>query len=155
MQWKIIQLEDYIADQVQRLKEEKEDKEMWAQQALKRGDEGVDLRGQFYELQLHEKYTATMRKLKRVSCTEDEKTREMKRLEEDAERAKQAASLGLGERQVEDVNKETNEWVLEQMGRARFALERKEWAVRRQASATTQKNVGTSGDDQQGSCDPA
>ena len=126
-----LQLEAYIPDQAERLSEEKEKKEM------KRSEEGADLRGQLYELQ--GKDTEAMRQMKRASGAENDKSREVKHLE-DANRTKEAASFW--ERRVEDVKKEANKWVLEQMGKS----ERMEWALTQTGECYHQKNVDMFGD---------
>ena len=91
MQWKIIQLEASCEEQRERMKEIKEERDMWMQQCLEHQDRNVDLRGERDELR--ENYIQVLREKERMAVNPSEKDLEIERLKEDLKQAKEAMAV--------------------------------------------------------------
>lgn len=89
LQWKIIQLEAAYADQEEKMRGLREDEKMWRNQAMRAKDANVDLNMQIMVQQ--EKHKEALRKIQRLSGTEDERAKELECLSENAETAWEVA----------------------------------------------------------------
>ena len=89
MQWKITQVEAAYADQEEKMRGLREDEKMWRNQAMRAKDANVDLNMQIMVQQ--EKHKEALRKIQRLSGTEDERAKELECLSENAETAWEVA----------------------------------------------------------------
>ena len=128
MQWKIIQLEASCEEQQERVKELKEERDMWMQQCLEHQDRNVDLRGERDELR--ENYIQVLRQKERMAVDPSEKDLEIERLNEDLRQVKGAMELWKASN--DELRQEAiaaRQVARDQLDHVCFTLERQEWLI--------------------------
>ena len=123
MQWKITQVEAAYADQEEKMRGLREDEKMWRNQAMRAKDANVDLNMQIMVQQ--EKHKEALRKIQRLSGTEDERAKELECLSEKAETAWEVAEHE--KKRADEAEAKGNQVFLEKMARAQKPLEEMQW----------------------------
>ena len=130
MQWQIVRLEVTVAEQDEKLKEVRQNRDIQYREVVRTYNMCSDLR---FELEnAKEERDNAARKVTRLSGTDDERAQEMERLAEDCARAWEVTELW--KKRVKAVELEAKAKLAEVRCAALFTLERKEWLITRTGS---------------------
>ena len=125
MQWQIVRLEVAIAEKDEYLKEVTEEKDRMMNEYLRFADMNVNLRGQLDELR--EENLGLTNRLLRGGGSRDEKEEEIRRLNEEAKRMKEANELLKA--RIGEVKQHANTMVKQSLDGVKFAMDRKRWFI--------------------------
>ena len=138
MQWQIVHLEVAVAEQGEKLKEAREERDRQTREVVRMYNMCSELR---FELEaVKEERDEARKKAIRAAGTDDERAQEMEKMAEDVARAWEVVEMW--KKRVTECQRQGQDELRERLEEAKFTLDRKVWYVGRTSSCFHEQGCG-------------